>query len=149
MHGRRRSAGFSLIEVLVAVLIVSVGVLGVAGLQLVSLRNNTASMFRTQAFQASYEIIDRARANPEQDYSIAIDDPVPAFDDCTAQECTPAQMRTFDVATWLTQVQNDLPAGDAEIVFDAGTSTLTVTVRWQDDRNPAAGTLDVTVTTSL
>ncbi|MEE4301132.1 MAG: type IV pilus modification protein PilV [Pseudomonadales bacterium] len=145
------SAGFSLIEILVAVLIVSVGVLGVAGLQLVSLQNNTSAMYRTQAFQAAYEIIDRARANPDQDYSIDLDDPIPgAIPDCEGGNCTPAQMRTYDLATWLTALDGPpagLPGGDGEVVV-AGDS-ITVTVQWRDDRDPAAAPLAIDVTTSF
>lgn len=144
------SAGFSLIEVLVAVLIVSVGVLGVAGLQLISLQNNTSAMFRTQAFQAAYEIIDRARANPGQDYSIALADAAPAANDCTAADCTPAQMRDFDLNTWLTDLSTPgtgLPNGDGAYAVAGGVTT--VTVQWQDERNPAAGPLSITVTTTF
>lgn len=151
MARRRASAGFSLIEILVAVLIISVGVLGVAGLQLVSLQNNTSAMFRTQAFQSAYEIIDRKRANPDQDYSIALADPIPAAPpDCEGADCTPAQMRTYDLATWLTDLDgppNGLPGGDGEVV-DAG-GVITVTVQWRDERDPAALPLSVDVTTTL
>ena len=147
--GRRatNSRGFSLIEILVSVLIVSVGVLGVAGLQLISLQNNTSAMFRTQAFQAGYEIIDRLRANPAQDYAIPLADAAPATNDCTAQDCTPAEMRDFDLNTWLGDLANNLPNGDGSVVI-AGTQ-IAVTVQWQDDRDVAAAPLSVTVTTTL
>lgn len=142
-----REAGFSLIEILVAVLIVSVGVLGVAGLQLVSLQNNTSAMFRTQAFQAGYEIIDRMRANPQQDYVIALADATPAAPDCETADCTPVQMRNYDLATWLNDLAANLPNGDGEIQVAAGVTSITI--QWQDERNPAAGPLSVTVATTL
>ncbi|MEE4361500.1 MAG: type IV pilus modification protein PilV [Pseudomonadales bacterium] len=141
-----RQQGFSLIEVLVAVLIVSVGILGVAGLQLVSLQNNTSALLRTQAFQAAYDIIDRARANPDGDYAIAMDDDAPAAVDCEGGACTAAQMRNYDVNTWLTTVAADLPLGDGEFVVNG--NTITVTIRWQDERNPG-GTLDLAVSTTF
>ena len=148
---RRRSpptqAGFSLIEILVAVLIVSVGVLGVAGLQLLSLQNNTSAMFRTQAFQSAYGIMDRARANPGEDYSIAMDDDPPAAEDCTAADCSPSEMRDYDQASWLAELAATLPEGDGEVDVSGGTTR--VTVRWQDDRNPDAAPLDVSVETSM
>jgi type IV pilus assembly protein PilV len=140
-------AGFSLIEILVAVLIVSVGILGVAGLQLLSLQNNTSAMFRTQAFQAAYDIIDRARANPGEDYSIAMADDPPTAQDCTASDCSRSQMRDYDQATWLAELAATLPSGDGEVDVSGGTTT--VTVRWQDDRDPAAAPLDVSVETSM
>jgi type IV pilus assembly protein PilV len=141
----RRQGGFSLIEVLVAVLIVSVGILGVAGLQLVALQNNTSAMFRTQAFQLGYDIIDRARANPGETYDVALADDAPVANDCTAGTCTTAQMRDWDVASWLGDVAAALPNGDGSIVTNAGTTT--VTIQWVDDRGGQP--LDVSVTTTL
>lgn len=143
----RLQAGFSLIEILVAVLIVSVGVLGVAGLQLLSLQNNTSAMFRTQAFYAAYDILDRARANPGQDYSIAMDDDPPAAEECTSTDCSPSEMRDYDQATWLAELAATLPDGDGEV--DVSSGTTTVTVRFQDDRAPNAAPLDVSVSTSM
>lgn len=144
---RSTQSGFSLIEVLVAVLIVSVGVLGVAGLQLLSLQNNTSAMFRTQAVQGAYDIIDRARANRGQDYSIAMDDDAPNAPNCTTQDCTPAQMRAFDLAEWRTALEADLPDGTGSVESDDG--VMTVTVRWQDSRNPDVDPLEVAVTTRI
>lgn len=148
---RRRSnrlqSGFSLIEILVAVLIVSVGVLGVAGLQLLSLQNNTSAMFRTQAFQAAYGIIDRARANPGEDYSIDMDADPPTAEDCTTTDCSRTEMRDYDLASWLEELAATLPNGDGEVDVSGGTTT--VTVRWQDDRDPDASPLDVSVETSM
>lgn len=140
-------AGFSLIEILVAVLIVSVGVLGVAGLQLISLQNNTSAMFRTQAFQAGYEIADRMRVNPGVSYAIPIGDAAPVIPDCESSDCTPAQMRNYDLGTWLNDLAANLPSGDGEIAVAGG--AITITVQWQDERNPAAGLLSVTVTTTI
>src|SRR3989337_3769387 len=55
--------GFSLIEVLVALLILSIGLLGLAALQTTCLKYNTDSYFRTQATYFVYDIVDRMRAN--------------------------------------------------------------------------------------
>lgn len=143
---RRAQGGFSLIEVLVAVLVVSVGVLGVAALQLVSLQNNTSALLRTQAFQYAYDIIDRARANPGTSYAIAMDDDPPGVVDCENAECGAAQMRAYDLNTWLTNVAADLPSGDGEVA-EAG-DMVTVTIRWQDERG-GANTLDLSVSTTL
>lgn len=142
-----RQAGFTLIEVLVAVLIVSVGILGVAGLQLLSLQNNTSAMYRTQAVQSAYDIIDRARANRGQDYSIAIDANPPNAPDCMSQNCSPAQMRNFDLDRWRAALAGDLPDGTGAVEMDAG--RITVTVRWRDTRNPDAAPLDIVVATQI
>ena len=149
---RRAGRGFSLIEILVAVLIVSVGVLGVAGLQLISLRNNTSAMLRTQAFQSAYEIIDRLRANPDQDYTITLAADPPVAQDCTNVDCTPVQMRDYDHATWLADIQAGLPNGDGSIAVDntdPENPVINVTVQWQDDRGAGAQPLSVSVGTTL
>ncbi len=147
LRPNKRQGGFSLIEVLVAVLIVSVGVLGVAGLQLLSLQNNTSAMYRTQAIQSAYDIMDRARANRGEDYSIAIDANPPNAPNCMTQNCNPGQMRNFDLAAWREALANDLPDGTGSVVMN--NSAMTVTVRWQDTRNPAAAPLEISVTSQV
>ncbi|MBT5229003.1 MAG: type IV pilus modification protein PilV [Methylococcales bacterium] len=60
---RKLHEGFTLIEVLIAVIVLSIGLLGFAGLQLSSLRNTNSSYTRAQAVTLSYDIVDRMRAN--------------------------------------------------------------------------------------
>jgi len=146
---RRRSSqgGFSLIEVLVAVLIVSVGVLGVAGLQLLSLQNNTSALFRTQAIQSVYDIMDRSRANRGQDYTLDMDDDAPTAPNCMTQNCSPVQMRSFDLAAWRESLAENLPEGNGAVDMDGG--RMTVTVQWQDTRNSDVDPLEIAVTTLL
>src|SRR6185295_1538044 len=73
----RRSRGFTMIEVLVSLVVLSIGLLGVAALQLTSLRSNHSSAMRSQATFLAYDIIDRMRANRAAaiagKYDIAID----------------------------------------------------------------------------
>ena len=111
----RAIQGFSLLEVLVAIVVVATGVLGIAGLQMVSMQNNTSALFRTQANQLAYDIIDRARANPAGDYLVNLVDDVPASLNCMNQDCVPDEMTDYDVSLWLTEVITSLPAGDAAI----------------------------------
>ena len=144
---RRGGAGFSLIEVLVAVLVVAVGVLGVAGLQLVTLRVSTGSVMRTQANQLAYNIIDRMRANPAANYTIGMGDDAPAIvRDCEALTCNPTQMVAFDTSGWLNDVAA-LPSGDASIAVAGG--IVTVTLQWDDDNQPANPLTTMEVRTQL
>lgn len=139
--------GFTLIEVLVSVLVVSVGVLGVAGLQLLSLQNNTSALFRTQALQSAYDVMDRARANRDQDYALEMDADAPAALNCMTQNCTQPQMRDFDLAAWRTALAENLPQGRGAVSVDGG--AMTVTVQWQDARDANAAPLEVAVTSRL
>lgn len=59
-----KNAGFTLIEVLIATLVLAAGLLGLAGLQVASLRDNQSAYNRSQATQLTYDIADRIRANP-------------------------------------------------------------------------------------
>ena len=63
MINSRKQAGFSMTELLVAVLVMGVGVLGVTGLQLISLQNNQDALLRSEAVMLAYDMIDRVRAN--------------------------------------------------------------------------------------
>ena len=148
-----RSRGFSLIELLVAVLVMGIGVLGVTALQMVSLQNNRMALERGEAVQLAYDMMDRVRINPGVDYSIGIGAAPPAAPNCVAQGagCSPTDMRDFDQASWtclLGEFANDpvcgqlvgngaipppalqpgLPDGDGSVAI-AGT-IVTVTVQW-------------------
>ena len=102
------AGGFSLIEVLVAVLVMGIGVLGVTALQLVSLQNNRAALVRAEAVQLAYDMMDRIRANPEGappgaaygGLGIGDPPPNPPGSYCMTAACTPAQMVAFDQAMW-------------------------------------------------
>ncbi len=99
--------GFSMIELLVAVLVMGIGVLGITGLQMVSLQNNRGALVRAEAVQLAYDIIDRIRANPGIDYGgLALAAAPAAAQDCFANNCTEAQMAAFDQAAWKCSLGN-------------------------------------------
>lgn len=127
-----RSKGFTLIETLVALVILCIGLLGVAALQLMSLRSNHGSAMRTQATYLAYEIVDRMRANRDAalagNYNIALG-------------ATPSggTLAGSDLVAWKQNIARTLPAVD-----NAGTpefadgsvaqngTIFTVTIRWND-----------------
>ena len=148
----RQQDGFTLIEVLVATLIVAVGILGVAGMQVVSLQQNRNALLRDQALQSGNDILDRMRANPLTDYApVALDD-VPASNaNCLANSCDRLEMAEFDIAQWkcaLNPVDPDgevydictdfniisasLPDGKGAIARNG--SIHEITVQWVNDR---------------
>ncbi len=104
----RRIAGFSMIELLVAVLVMGIGVLGITGLQVASMQNNREALLRGEAAQMAYSILDRIRANRIGGAAIvglaydglAIGDAPPNANDCQAGNCSQAQMVAFDLAVW-------------------------------------------------
>ncbi len=134
--------GFTLVEVLVAVSVFSVGLLGLAGLQSYALRTNHSAYLRTQATILSYDIVDRMRANRDQakigGYDIALGTAAPSSTDCATPtaNCTPAQISQFDLAYWVNSLNAFLPSGDASIARTG--NVVTVTVRWDDSQGRTA-----------
>jgi len=117
---RRAQRGVTLLEVLISILVLSVGLLGYAGLQTVSMKNNTSAFQRSQATMLTYDIVDRMRANKPNlaSYSIAMGT-VGAFP---------------EVVSWKDNVATALPDGDASIVVDLA-GNATITVQWDDNRD--------------
>ena len=156
IHRQRKQKGFTLLELLIALLVLSIGLLGLAALQTVGLRSSTMANMRTLATQRAYDMSDRMRANPvgvdAQAYVQAATDVVPTgFTDCTANTCTTTQLAAFDLATWLGDVVR-LTGGKGRITRDAtGTPvTHTITVFWDENRSGATGTgCDPDVATDL
>jgi type IV pilus assembly protein PilV len=135
--GGRAAAGFTLLEVLVAMVVLSIGLLGLSGLQTSSLRNNHSALQRSQATMVSNDIIDRIRANRETatlgNYDINYGT-APTTASCSSG-CTALQVAQLDVAEWRTHVER-LPGGQSELdVTTAGVAT--VKVRWADARDSA------------
>jgi type IV pilus assembly protein PilV len=129
-------AGFSLIEVLVAVLVLSIGLLGLAGLQGRALRDNQSSFLRSQAVQGGEDILDRMRANR----AAARDG---AYDIALGGSPGGSGMAKTDLTEWKAALAGALPASDGSVVV-AG-NIATVVVNWTE----AAGVQTVTVVTRL
>ncbi|MEM7217895.1 MAG: type IV pilus modification protein PilV [Pseudomonadota bacterium] len=160
-RGRTRARGFSMIELLVAVLVMGIGVLGITGLQMVSLQNNRGALLRSEAVMLAYDMLDRIRANPTgvpagASYGgTAIGDAPPGGTNCQANNCSSAEMVQFDLSVWKCALgsylengvctafhgngvlpppteQPGLPNGDGSIAVNGVSGVVTVTVRWSD-----------------
>ncbi len=130
-----------MIEVLVTIIIIAVGVLGAAALQVTTLKNLSSSHSASVASILAEDFSERMRANPEEALNDAyVHDAAPgAFPDCVADACTMAQLATYDIGSWWQQVTAVLPSGAAEVTRNAGTDTFVLTVRWDDDRSGSTG----------
>ena len=130
-----RQHGFTLLEVLVAMVIVSIGLVGLAGLMMTSAKNNQSAYYRTQASWMAYDMIDRMRANrmpPAQlsaAYNIALG--------VTPSGCPTLIAPPADMCQWKTELATALPTGDGS-VHVAG-SVVAVTVQWDDRRGLGSG----------
>ncbi len=151
---RHRQRGFSLLEVLVTVVILSIGMLGVAAVLVTVHKANASSYMRQQAVQQAYDILDRMRANRtaalQGGYNIALTTvPGAPSVNCTSASCNPTQMANYDLWQWHTDLTNDLPVASASIATSVlGTppnanTVVTVTVQWSD--TPTQQTLSQSV----
>lgn len=113
---KRFTRGFTLLEVLIALLIFSLGLLGMAGLMVLSVRTNQSAFLRTQATFLAQSMLDRMRANIGQIPAYAISYPAPGADPCAAgASCNPANIAAHDIALWSTQLVDSLPNASAQI----------------------------------
>ncbi len=120
-----RQRGFTLLEVLVAVLVLSIGLLGLAGLMASSLRNNHSAYYRSQATWLAYDVIDRMRTNLPNaaDYAVALGG-APAG----------GGLAGADVADWKGMIANALPEGDGSVELIGGGGDVAVVIQWNDAR---------------
>lgn len=143
-HGTR-AAGFSLIEVMVAVLVLALGLLGMAALQSVSLRYNQSANYRTQATNLAYEFIDTARSYSDRDLTnlVAL---VQNFTDWSAM-CAIGTPPSYACASnddalncdrerWAQKICRTMPNGRGQVTLDTSLAAPQITVRlcWNDDR---------------
>ncbi len=149
--------GFTLLEVLVATIILSVGLLGISGMQVTGLRSNHSALMRSQATMFAYDMSDRMRANGEAFKPAAgfYNNPVAvANNNCaTTTGCNSQAMAKNDMSAWSANIVNTLPVGAGVVCVDStpddGASKATaacdgigssyaIKIWWQDNRNSAA-----------
>ncbi|MDJ0778515.1 MAG: type IV pilus modification protein PilV [Gammaproteobacteria bacterium] len=134
---RTNQRGLSLIESMVALLVISIGLLGIAALQITAMNQNASSLNHSQAVWIAYNMSDRIRANlPEFNNYDGIDTTTGYTGDCSTT-CSPDGMRLADAAEWTQLIQN-LPSGRGQITSNA--DGLLITVMWDDDGTGATGT---------
>jgi type IV pilus assembly protein PilV len=131
-------------EVLVTIVVLSIGLLGLAGLQAKSQQFTQGSYLRSQAAVLANDIMDRMRANRDaaedtaaSQYAIDVGDPTPAAGDCYTAACDSDDMADFDLAEWLTLVAETLPSGDGGVATEllpSGNYLFIVTIQWDDPR---------------
>ena len=127
---RSAQSGFTLIEVLVAAVVLGIGLLGLAGLQATTVKVNQTSYLRSQATNLAYEITDAMRANSDAarsgDYNVEFG-------------ATPSgsTLAVDDLTNWLEHVQNSLPNGQGAVTVSGDLAT--VTIRWDSGRDTDFG----------
>jgi type IV pilus assembly protein PilV len=149
----RRSSGFTLIEVLVTVLIMSLGMLGIAALQATTSRFKIGAWARSSTAVLFSDFADRVRANPDASglsyfssgaaastsaYALTTNwstqsttAPPAVTTDCSTTACTATERAAYDLTIWRQQIRRQLPQGSAFVTRNR-TTGMTVTMMWFD-----------------
>ena len=129
----KNQRGFSLVEVLIALIIMSVGMLGIAGLYVQSMQAGRTSLFRHHAVTLAGDVADRIRANPTAGVAYA---GIGGDNNCVGAgiDCDEVQMAFNDIFLWSQQAAESLPNGDVTINFDdtVDPPTYTIAVGWDE-----------------
>jgi type IV pilus assembly protein PilV len=131
-----RSQGFSMVEALVALVVLGVGMLGIASLYVVTLRASGSAISRMQAVNLATDIGDRIRAN--RTAGIAYEGTAAASGDTCigpTANCTPQQLAAHDLFLWQSQIAQTLPgtaAGAVDVQEDTNPRTYVITLSWTE-----------------
>ena len=142
---RRGETGSTLIEALVAMLVLSIGLLGIAGLASAALRYSQGAWARAAVASGLSDLADRVRANPSAsntDYrfnTVAYADQREALDDgdvtiardCLAEDCTPTQLATYHLTDWRLALNRSMPGAAVWVSGQRDTGYL-ATIMWFD-----------------
>jgi type IV pilus assembly protein PilV len=133
-------SGFALLEVLITVVIISIGLLGLAGLQVTALNHNHSAYQRSQATALAYDITDRIRAN-----TLSVDNYLSSFMAPTVAAsqascfntngggCSAALMAQHDLFEWNAALTSTLPNGSGTITVNG--ELYTISVVWDENRD--------------
>lgn len=126
MHRQR---GVGLVEVLVAVAVLAIGMLGIAAMQATALRNRQSAVERSQAVVQTYAILERMRANhavaSNGGYDLAA---------MTCQPPTPGDLVTSDLNAWINALHEGLGPSACGQIVDCGSDDCVIVVQWNDSR---------------
>ena len=144
--GIKSGHGFSLIEVLIALIILSVGMLGIAGLYVQSMQAGRTSMFRHNAATLAGDIADRIRANPAA--GDAYEAATGADNNCVngGVNCSHEQMAEHDIGLWQEQAEDSLPNGKVTVTVDTSNPpNYRISVGWDEPGESPTFTIVVPV----
>lgn len=128
--------GISLIESLVAIVVMALGILGILGVQMRTLSDTQNGVRRAQAVRLIEDLGERLQANPDALNNLTTYTTSPASPtNCATSECSASALAEFDISRWRTNVSNSLPSAQA-IVFipQGGARQLGVLIGWRESQ---------------
>lgn len=132
----RRQSGITLIESLVAIVVMVFGILGILGMQLRTLTDTQTGVRRAQAIRLIEDLAERLQSQPDALNNLAAYTGTPASPvDCNTNACDPAAFAESDIQKWRATVANTLPGGNAQVfVPKGGSRQLAVMIGWRQTR---------------
>jgi len=148
-------SGFAMLEVLISVLVLSFGLLGLAGLQAYGLKNNHSAYLRSLATQQAYDIVDRMRANRQgvANGKFTLASGIPTNPGCISSGCSADNLADYDLYQWNTDNAALLPSGAGVVCKDSTPNDVSATpaapacdgignffaikLWWNDEKDPA------------
>lgn len=132
LNSLNRQSGISLIEILITIIVLAIGMIGLAAMQNTSLKFSYDSYQRSQAAFLAYDLMDRVRANSGEVYGLSKND-TPASASCGAtSNCSPSELRRADLYEWFQTASKTFPNAELEITGDG--TEYTVRIEWESDR---------------
>jgi type IV pilus assembly protein PilV len=130
----RRARGFTMVEAMVALVVLAVGMLGIAGLYVSTLRSGGGSINRMQAVNLASDLGDRIRANRTANVAYA---GAAANNNCygaASVNCSPALMAANDLLVWQQQITAILPGGTGVVAVNGAAAPYTyqITISWTE-----------------
>lgn len=151
-----RQHGITLIESLVALVVVALGILGIIGVQMRTLVDTTTTVRRAQAMRLIEDLSERMKVNPNSlqalsGYTSGYDKKANTYTtsvDCSLNACTPANQAIYDLGQWKRTVEQTLPLGQASTFLapsettDANRRQLGVMIAWRENEREINDTED-------
>lgn len=142
----RLQRGISLIESLVAIVVMALGILGILGVQMRTLADTQTGVRRAQAVRLISDLSERIQISPNglgnisayaSDWGAAIDSS--KIEKCKTAACRNKDLASYDIATWLQSVRETLPLGDARVFLASGETDVSnrrqlgVMISWREN----------------
>jgi type IV pilus assembly protein PilV len=140
----KSQSGFSMLEVLISMILIIIGVMGMAGIQLLAIKKTMGAQYQGVSAMLASDMVNKMQANigywgvsspstaTAVNATITINGAAVSANNCNGAICTPAQMASFDLSTWGKNIANALPSGTGNIACQNATLPFrcTITVNW-------------------
>jgi len=138
-NSNNKQVGFSLLEVLISLVILAIGLLGLAGLQAAGLKNNFSAYHRTQATQLAYDMADKMRSNMSAIGGYTLSGTGSDSDSDSESlncddGCSPSDLAQVDLEEWNKKLESELPLGRGTISPPVS-KIYTISIQWDDNRD--------------